>query len=375
MLLSASYVDPSVRNRFVHVIVSTTASTEGPATRRIVQEGGVSAGSGAGRPLDSGGAFLLEGSFGEDPADGDGEDGDGSLDTAAPAAPLPGDTGATFKGACQRLTPPQVPDLVVKKIWRSEKPRAPTDITLVTQVSIDRLYSALGNQCANWGGVISAAVYVPLVDLAVVSSDRRLSGAPLSAPIKIIDDFFNKQEKEGRCKMDIMYIYEELESTEQVGLYPVNALRNRALQLASTELVLLLDADFVPNTQICEDLADPGQYELIRRATANHQAIVLPALEVMVQGEEGQRLAVKAAEDKENVRRMMRNDRLQGFHMDGFVNGHRATDFERWMDANVAYQVNYEEVRIQERRGSKGGIFLLGRVLCYVEKGVVIYIV
>ena len=142
-----------------------------------------------------------------------------------------------------------------------------------------------------------------------------------------------------------MYIYEELESIDQVGLYPVNALRNRALQLAATEMVLLLDADFIPNTQICEDLADPVQYELLRRATANHQAIVLPALEVMVQDEEGQRLAVKAAEDKEAVRRMMRNDRLQGFHMDGFVNGHRATDFERWMDATVAYQVNYEEVR------------------------------
>ena len=317
---------------------------EGAGARRRTQERTTSG---------SHGALLLEGSFKEDlfnlGSKNSGEDADeAAIDDdsnyPAAAAQIPGDMGATWKGACQRLVPPQVPDLVVKKMWRSAKPRVSTDVTLVTQLSVDRL-SALANQCLVWGGVISAAVHVAIVDGAVIAEDTRLAGASFSAPIQILEDFFNMQEESGRCKLDMMYIYEEVASLEEVGLYPVNGLRNRALQLANTDMVMLVDADFIPNVQLSEDFSDPAQYDVLHRATNRHQAIVLPALEILVEGEEGQRLAIKAAESKDNARRMMHNDRLQGFHMDGFVNGHRATQFDKWQEATVAYRATYEEVR------------------------------
>ncbi len=331
----STVADPNIRSRLVYRAMGDGLETTG--TRRMAQERVARGRTGGG------GALLLEGSFGEDLADLDPADNYSSASTSSDSpTPVPGDMGATYKGACQRLVPPQVPSLVVKKVWRSAKTRTPQDITLVTQLSIDRM-TALANQCAVWGGVISVAVHVPLVDGSVVSEDPHLSGSPLSAPLKVLEDFHASQEAIGRCKLDMMYVYEEVPSMEEVGLYPVNALRNRALQLASTEMVALVDADFIPNTDLSMDVADPEHYEVLRRATANRQAIVLPALEMLVEGPEGERLAIKAAEDKEAVRRMMRNDRLQGFHMDGFVNGHRATDFDRWMDAEVAYRAVYEE--------------------------------
>lgn len=39
-----------------------------------------------------------------------------------------------------------------------------------------------------------------------------------------------------RCKLDIVFVTEDVESMEMVGLYPVNALRNKALQLSQTEV-------------------------------------------------------------------------------------------------------------------------------------------
>ena len=39
-----------------------------------------------------------------------------------------------------------------------------------------------------------------------------------------------------RCKLDIVFLSEEVASLEYVGLYPVNALRNKALQMATTEV-------------------------------------------------------------------------------------------------------------------------------------------
>jgi len=256
--------------------------------------------------------------------------------------PPPGDPSAKYPGFCKKISPPQVPDVIVRQIWRSNKLRRLTDVTLVTQLSIDRLH-ALETQCSIWGAVVSAAVYVPLVDNAIVSEDGDLSGGGMEAAIAAIEKFHRKQENEGKCVLDMLLVSEDVVSLRYVGLYPVNALRNRAIQLASTDIILLLDADFVPNRDLSEDLANPQMYDALHRATSAHQAIVLPAFQILAEGDEGHRLALKAAESKDDVVRMMENGRSQGFHMDGFVNGHRATDFEKWSTAEIAYRAQYEE--------------------------------
>lgn len=47
-------------------------------------------------------------------------------------------------------------------VCRSPRGRSASDITIVSQLSMDRL-EVLGQQCGAWGGVTSAAVYLPLL--------------------------------------------------------------------------------------------------------------------------------------------------------------------------------------------------------------------
>lgn len=51
----------------------------------------------------------------------------------------------------------------------------------------------------------------------------------------------------GLCKLDLQLVSQTVESIWLSALYPVNAMRNRALANARTEAVLLLDVDFWPS--------------------------------------------------------------------------------------------------------------------------------
>ena len=59
--------------------------------------------------------------------------------------------------------------------------------------------------------------------------------------------------------------------------YPINAMRNAALEAAPTDVVLLLDVDFVPNTGLPKRLW--ADRELWKRMVAGEIAVVLPAFE------------------------------------------------------------------------------------------------
>lgn len=63
-----------------------------------------------------------------------------------------------------------------------------------------------------------------------------LAGHDASAPLELISEFHERMERRGRCKLDVVLLTEEVESAEMVGLYPVNALRNKALMLSQTEV-------------------------------------------------------------------------------------------------------------------------------------------
>jgi hypothetical protein len=63
-----------------------------------------------------------------------------------------------------------------------------------------------------------------------------LAGHDASAPLELISQFHERMERRGRCKLDVVLLTEEVESAEMVGLYPVNALRNKALSISQTEV-------------------------------------------------------------------------------------------------------------------------------------------
>ena len=67
-----------------------------------------------------------------------------------------------FGCAGRDLTVAALPQLTAQAALASAKNRTPTNITIVTHLTLDRLAMVEG-QCAEWPGVISVAVYVPLL--------------------------------------------------------------------------------------------------------------------------------------------------------------------------------------------------------------------
>ena len=61
-------------------------------------------------------------------------------------------------------------------------------------------------------------------------------------------------------------------------MYPVNAMRNAALDGAKTRLVLLLDVDYIPSAGLHQRLS--ADVELQAKLDDENIAVVLPAFEV-----------------------------------------------------------------------------------------------
>ena len=192
----------------------------------------------------------------------------------------------------------------------------PADISVVTQLSLDRL-PALARQCASWRGPLIAVVYAPLVGGRVAllleqahvaaAADPRLAALDGGTPLEALQyvraqhrrissrpggtgggggnllgrdsaqPFFlevtvlpssNQQLPSpshaltlscspcscrpltGGCQLTLELVVEERCSLPLAGLWPINANRNRALMLADTPAVALLDVDFLVAGQL-----------------------------------------------------------------------------------------------------------------------------
>jgi len=107
-----------------------------------------------------------------------------------------------------------------------QSPANPSAITIVTQCSIDRL-PRLAAMCRSWSGAVSCAVHVPRG--ACISSIAQTVAA-VHATL-------------GNLSVCLRQETEDCVEWAQ-DLYPINALRNAALDNAKTATVLCLDVDF-----------------------------------------------------------------------------------------------------------------------------------
>lgn len=131
---------------------------------------------------------------------------------------------------------------------RLPRPAIAHDVTLVTHTTLSRLHSTAA-QCAAWPGSLVVAVYIPLLpDGAHVANNS----TPLQAQLTQLAVRATAMHARGACALHMLVYAETLpvvadeKALEHVYQYPINALRNRALLAASTELVMLVDADMVP---------------------------------------------------------------------------------------------------------------------------------
>ena len=194
---------------------------------------------------------------------------------------------------------------VITSVYEDLTPYSSQDVSLVTHMSTDRLdrLQALRNV---WDGPISCVMYI--------RSTREAQQL----------DIFAKEHFVGNIDIHVMY--------EPHGeAYPMNILRNIAMNHALTDFVLVLDADFVPSRGLHATLLnDTKSLERLRSRTL----MVLPAFEYR-QGSDTDPL------DKKEVIEMAQLEELGQFH-GYYPPGHRATNYSHWYQAQEPYDITYE---------------------------------
>ena len=138
----------------------------------------------------------------------------------------------------------------------SDAAASPTAITLVAQLSMDRL-NMIESIVHKWKGPISMSVFASDADLPVLEQYHN-----------------NSQALRERTNIAIHIVF------RRGGHYPVNYMRNVALSHARSPFVFLVDIDFVPN---------PGAYAYLTRIVLREMAqksdgrvaLVVPAFETL----------------------------------------------------------------------------------------------
>ncbi|XP_070085449.1 xylosyl- and glucuronyltransferase LARGE2 isoform X1 [Equus caballus] len=187
-------------------------------------------------------------------------------------------------------------------------PPRPLDVTLVAQLSMDRL-QMLEALCRHWPGPMSLALY-----LTDAEAQQFLRFVEASAVLS--------------ARQDVAYhvVYRE------GPLYPINQLRNVALAQALTPYVFLSDIDFLPAYSLYDYLrASIEQLELGGRRKA---ALVVPAFETL-------HYRFSFPRSKAEVLASLDAGALYTFRYHEWPRGHAPTDYARWREAQAPYRVQW----------------------------------
>jgi hypothetical protein len=182
------------------------------------------------------------------------------------------------------------------------------NVTLVTHLTADRL-SVFEKQANHWKGNISVSIYLQQ------NKEKKLKK-------------FISRSKVLRSRQNIGYnlVY----SSGQI--YPINFMRNVALDNAQTEFVFLVDVDFIPNIGLFERIADNMKALSMSRS---RRALVVPAFESK------QKDFVFPA-SKDELLLMMQNNMISIFHYECWPKGQEATNYDKWAKTSEPYTVEWE---------------------------------
>ncbi|KAM4592270.1 xylosyl- and glucuronyltransferase LARGE2s [Odontesthes bonariensis] len=183
-----------------------------------------------------------------------------------------------------------------------------TDVTLVAQLSMDRL-QMLEAICKHWEGPISLALY-----MSDAEAQQFLRYAQASEVLK------------NRKNVGYHIVYKEGQ------FYPVNLVRNVALKNANTPYVFLTDVDFLPMY---------GLYDYLRKSAVQldmahtKKALVVPAFETL-------RYRLSFPKSKAELLSMLDMGTLYTFRYHVWPKGHAPTNYAKWRTATTPYKVEWE---------------------------------
>jgi len=181
-----------------------------------------------------------------------------------------------------------------------------TEVTLVAQLSLDRILM-VEQIVDHWKGPISFALY-----LTDPESQNFLEYYENSALLK------------SRCDVGYHVVYKEGD------FYPVNFLRNLALDQATTDYVFLSDVDFLPSL----DMARSIQTSIINLDLDNlNRVLVVPAFETQ-RYKSSHFPATKA----ELVKRLDLGE-IFTFRYHDWPAGHAGTNFVKWRSSTTPYSI------------------------------------
>ncbi|NXA36370.1 LARG2 glucuronyltransferase, partial [Eudromia elegans] len=184
----------------------------------------------------------------------------------------------------------------------------PTDVTLVAQLSMDRL-QMLEAICKHWAGPISLALY-----MSDAEAQQFLRYAQASEVLS------------ARRNVAYHIVYKEGQ------FYPINLLRNVALANTQTPYVFLTDIDFLPMYGLYDYLRNSiQQLELPSRKAA----LVVPAFETL-------HYRLTFPKSKAELLSMLDMGSLYTFRYHVWPKGHAPTDYAQWRTATVPYRVEWQ---------------------------------
>ncbi|KAM8910193.1 xylosyl- and glucuronyltransferase LARGE1 isoform 4-T4 [Spinachia spinachia] len=196
-----------------------------------------------------------------------------------------------------------------------------TDVTLVAQLSMDRL-QMLEAICKHWEGPISLALY--LSDAEAQQFLRYAQGSEVLM-------------SRGNVGYHIVY--------KEGQFYPVNLLRNVAMHHVNTPFMFLSDIDFLPMYGLYEYL---GKSVLQLDMTSAKKALVVPAFETL-------RYRLSYPKSKAELLSQLDMGTLFTFRYHVWMKGHAPTNFAKWRTATTPYRVQWEadfEPYVMVRRDS-----------------------
>ncbi|XP_073900777.1 xylosyl- and glucuronyltransferase LARGE2 isoform X3 [Castor canadensis] len=187
-------------------------------------------------------------------------------------------------------------------------PPRPHDVTLVAQLSMDRL-QMLEVLCRHWPGPMSLALY--LTDAEAQQFLHFVEASPVLS-----------------ARQDVAYhvVYRE------GPLYPVNQLRNVALAQALTPYVFLSDIDFLPAYSLYDYLR--ASIEQLEPGSRQKAALVVPAFETL-------HYRFSFPSSKAELLALLDAGLLYTFRHHEWPRGHVPTDYARWREARVPYRVQW----------------------------------
>ncbi|XP_074961621.1 xylosyl- and glucuronyltransferase LARGE2 isoform X2 [Phalacrocorax aristotelis] len=184
----------------------------------------------------------------------------------------------------------------------------PTDVTLVAQLSMDRL-QMLEAICKHWAGPISLALY-----MSDAEAQQFLRYAQASEVLS------------ARRNVAYHIVYKEGQ------FYPINLLRNVALANTQTPYVFLTDIDFLPMYGLYDYLRNSiQQLELPQRKAA----LIVPAFETL-------HYRLTFPRSKAELLSMLDMGSLYTFRYHVWPKGHAPTDYAKWRMATVPYRVAWQ---------------------------------